>query len=230
MEENKQHVNEDIYSKVLRAGRRTYFFDVRSTKAGDYYLTISESKKFTNDDGTFYFKKHKIYPQIWKTAFSPNGGNNNDKINIAIKEILPLVKKTRELGCKLGLYNHGGWGGEPENLVSVCKILRENYNAKHVGIVYNFHHGHNHINDFSKSLKLMTPYLICINLNGMNTGAKPKILSIGKGKHDTEMIRTLKESNYNGPIGIIDHRSDIDTKIALKSNLSGLKEILTKIK
>ena len=59
MEENKQHVNEDIYSKVLRAGRRTYFFDVRSTKAGDYYLTISESKKFTNEDGTFYFKKHK---------------------------------------------------------------------------------------------------------------------------------------------------------------------------
>ena len=62
MEESKQHLNEDIFSKVVRAGRRTYFFDVRSTKAGDYYLTISESKKFTNDDGTFYFKKHKIYP------------------------------------------------------------------------------------------------------------------------------------------------------------------------
>ena len=61
MEESKQHVNEDIFSKVVWAGRRTYFFDVRSTKAGDYYLTISESKKFTNDDGTFYFKKHKIY-------------------------------------------------------------------------------------------------------------------------------------------------------------------------
>ena len=43
---------EEIFSKVLRAGRRTYFFDVRSTKAGDYYLTITESKKFTNDDGS----------------------------------------------------------------------------------------------------------------------------------------------------------------------------------
>ena len=67
MEENKQYANEDIYSKVLRAGRRTYFFDVRSTKAGDYYLTISESKKFTNEDGTFYFKKHKIY--LYKEDF-----------------------------------------------------------------------------------------------------------------------------------------------------------------
>ena len=67
MEESKQHVNEDIFSKVVRAGRRTYFFDVRSTKAGDYYLTISESKKFTNDDGTFYFKKHKLY--LYKEDF-----------------------------------------------------------------------------------------------------------------------------------------------------------------
>ena len=67
MEENNYNVNEDIFSKVLRAGRRTYFFEVRSTKAGDYYLTISESKKFTNEDGTFYFKKHKIY--LYKEDF-----------------------------------------------------------------------------------------------------------------------------------------------------------------
>lgn len=59
---------EEIYSKVLRAGRRTYFFDVRSTKADDYYLTITESKKFTNDDGSFHYKKHKIY--LYKEDFS----------------------------------------------------------------------------------------------------------------------------------------------------------------
>lgn len=59
---------EEIYSKVLRAGRRTYFFDVRSTKADDYYLTITESKKFTNDDGSFHYKKHKIY--LYKEDFT----------------------------------------------------------------------------------------------------------------------------------------------------------------
>ena len=58
---------EEIYSKVMRAGRRTYFFDVRETKAGDYYLTITESKKFTNDDGSFHYKKHKIY--LYKEDF-----------------------------------------------------------------------------------------------------------------------------------------------------------------
>ncbi|WP_213520436.1 PUR family DNA/RNA-binding protein [Nonlabens sp.] len=62
---------EEIFSKVVRAGRRTYFFDVRATKAEDYYLTITESKKFTNEDGSFYFKKHKIY--LYKEDFQEFG-------------------------------------------------------------------------------------------------------------------------------------------------------------
>ena len=67
MSGNEMLEKEEIFSKVLRAGRRTYFFDVRSTKAGDYYLTITESKKFTNDDGSFHYKKHKIY--LYKEDF-----------------------------------------------------------------------------------------------------------------------------------------------------------------
>ena len=67
MSNNEIKGNDEIFSKVLRAGRRTYFFDVRSTRAGDYYLTITESKKFTNDDGSFHYKKHKIY--LYKEDF-----------------------------------------------------------------------------------------------------------------------------------------------------------------
>ncbi|MBT8252477.1 MAG: PUR family DNA/RNA-binding protein [Flavobacteriaceae bacterium] len=68
MSNNDMLEKEEIHSKVLRAGRRTYFFDVRATKAGDYYLTITESKKFTNEDGSFYYKKHKIY--LYKEDFT----------------------------------------------------------------------------------------------------------------------------------------------------------------
>jgi hypothetical protein len=68
MSNNEMMEKEEIFSKVLRAGRRTYFFDVRATKAGDYYLTITESKKFTNEDGSFFYKKHKIY--LYKEDFS----------------------------------------------------------------------------------------------------------------------------------------------------------------
>ena len=68
MRENDLLEKEEIFSKVLRAGRRTYFFDVRATKADDYYVTITESKKFTEEDGSFHFKKHKIY--LYKEDFA----------------------------------------------------------------------------------------------------------------------------------------------------------------
>ncbi len=67
MREHDMLEKDEIFSKVLRAGRRTYFFDVRATKADDYYITITESKKFTEDDGSFHFKKHKIY--LYKEDF-----------------------------------------------------------------------------------------------------------------------------------------------------------------
>ena len=68
MRENDMLEKEEIFSKVVRAGRRTYFFDVRATKADDYYITITESKKFTEEDGSFHFKKHKIY--LYKEDFT----------------------------------------------------------------------------------------------------------------------------------------------------------------
>ena len=81
MENQNEYNAEEIFSKALRAGRRTYFFDVRETKAGDYYLTITESKKFTNEDGTFYYKKHKIY--LYKEDF--------DEFNNSLKETCDFI-------------------------------------------------------------------------------------------------------------------------------------------
>ncbi len=68
MEEKDFLEKDEIFSKVQRAGRRTYFFDVRATKSDDYYITITESKKFTEEDGSFHFKKHKIY--LYKEDFA----------------------------------------------------------------------------------------------------------------------------------------------------------------
>ncbi|MBC6998268.1 PUR family DNA/RNA-binding protein [Cytophaga sp. FL35] len=84
MSEKDAMDQEEIYSKVLRAGRRTYFFDVRSTKAGDYYLTITESKKFTHDDGSFHYKKHKIY--LYKEDFSAFRENVEEMMDYIISE------------------------------------------------------------------------------------------------------------------------------------------------
>lgn len=84
---------EEIFSKVLRAGRRTYFFDVRSTKAGDYYLTITESKKFTHEDGSFHYKKHKIY--LYKEDFDSFRENTIEMMDYIISEKGPEVISER---------------------------------------------------------------------------------------------------------------------------------------
>jgi hypothetical protein len=82
MSDNEHLEQEEIFSQVLRAGRRTYFFDVRATKAEDYYLTVTESKKFTHDDGSFHYKKHKIY--LYKEDFT----EFNEMLKIATDYIL----------------------------------------------------------------------------------------------------------------------------------------------
>lgn len=75
---------DEIYSKSLRAGRRTYFFDVRSTRADDFYLTITESKREFNEDGTPFYKKHKIY--LYKEDFQNFKDHLNEMVDYIIKE------------------------------------------------------------------------------------------------------------------------------------------------
>ncbi len=167
------------------------------------------------------FEKYDLHPQIWRTAGSPSEGTQEEKVEAAANAMEALAKRTGEIGCQLGLYNHGGWGGEPANLVAVCQRLREK-GHDHVGIVYNWHHGHDHIADWAEVLTLMQPYLLCLNLNGMNDGANPKILSLAQGQHERVMLETVLKSGYAGPIGILDHQNQLDSKEALQDNLDGL--------
>ncbi len=67
MEENKENGRVEIYSQRVRAGKRTYFFDVKATRSNDYYLTITESKRRYKEDGYFY-EKHKIF--LYKEDFN----------------------------------------------------------------------------------------------------------------------------------------------------------------
>jgi hypothetical protein len=67
IEEGVKTEREEIFSKSVRAGKRTYFFDVKTTRRNDYYLTLTESKKRFNRDGRFYFEKHKIF--LYKEDF-----------------------------------------------------------------------------------------------------------------------------------------------------------------
>ena len=74
---------EEIFSKAVRAGKRTYFFDVKATRKNDYYLTLTESKKRFEDDGRFYFEKHKIF--LYKEDF--------DKFSEGLEEAIAFIKE-----------------------------------------------------------------------------------------------------------------------------------------
>ncbi|WP_343485723.1 PUR family DNA/RNA-binding protein [Allomuricauda sp. d1] len=110
---------EEIYSKVLRAGRRTYFFDVRSTKAGDYYLTITESKKFTHDDGSFHYKKHKIY--LYKEDFHAFKDHMEEMMDYIIDEKgLEVISERHQKDFKKEEESKASENGSPaENFTDV---------------------------------------------------------------------------------------------------------------
>ena len=75
----------------------------------------------------------------------------------------------------------------------------------------------------------MQPYLLCLNLNGMNTGAQPKILALAGGEHELAMLQALVAGGYDGPVGILDHQPDLDAKAALRANLDGLEKLKRKL-
>lgn len=79
----------DLFSKPVRAGKRTYFFDVKSTKGNDYYLTITESKKRFGQDGKFFYEKHKIF--LYKEDFEKFVEGLNEAVT-HIKENAPITE------------------------------------------------------------------------------------------------------------------------------------------
>ncbi len=83
--EKKDREREEIYSKVVRAGKRTYFFDVKATRKNDYYLTITESKKRYDEDGHFHYEKHKVF--LYKEDF--------DKFAEGLEEIIGYIKQNQ---------------------------------------------------------------------------------------------------------------------------------------
>ena len=166
-------------------------------------------------------KRHKIKTQFW-VMMAGKGKDQAEMVEAAAGRIEGIARKAGPAGCTVALYNHGGWGGEPENQIAVIELLKTK-GIGNVGICYNLHHGHHRMKDFPAMLKNMLPYLWCLNLNGMKPGTM--ILPIGQGADDLGILKTIVQSGYRGPIGILNHR-DIDAEEGLKQNLEGLKSLL----
>ncbi len=166
-------------------------------------------------------KAHKVETELWVMLPQPDAKLAQDeKVKATAAFLGALAKKVGAQGCKIGVYNHGGWAGEPENMVAVVKACGE----KNVGIVYNLHHGHEHLAKFDEHLKAMKPHLYSISLNGMEKDGDKKgkkLLVICDGPEDRPVLKSIVASGYAGPFNILGHTDD-DVEDRLTDNLAGL--------
>ncbi len=175
-------------------------------------------------------KKHEIKTQLWVTmgggpAKTPE--EQAKKVKDHAKALRPIAEEAAKIGCTVALYNHGSWFGEPENQLAILDEL----NLPNVGIVYNLHHGHDHLARMPELLKKMKPRLFAFNLNGMIVEGErkgQKILPLGQGTEDLKLLKLLVESGWTGPVGILGHTSD-DAEERLRDNLDGLDWLLPQL-
>jgi hypothetical protein len=171
-------------------------------------------------------EKRRLKTELWLSlSFDKNFAAlaPEAKLDAAAQAVDRVARQAAALGCRTGLDNHGGWYGEPENQVAILDRLRR----QDTGIVYNFHHGHEHVARFPALLAAMKPYLMAVNINGMRQGTK--ILPVGDGDLELGMLRALVASGYSGPIGLLGHRAEIDAAEALRLNLDGLRKLLPRL-
>ncbi len=169
-------------------------------------------------------ERHKTKTQLWVTGggeLTKTAEEQTQRIKAEVDRLRPIAEAAGRIGCRVGLYNHGGWFGEPENQIQVIQAL----GSTNVGMIYNLHHGHAHLDRFENFLPKMIPYLYAINLNGMvkdgdQTGKK--ILHLGEGDQELRLLKAIRDSGWNGAVGILDHRPETDSEETLGRNLRGL--------
>ena len=176
-------------------------------------------------DAEIVFKnleKSGLKTQIW-VGFYPkyfDKLSDEDSLKESVNMIKYLSEKANKIGCKIALYNHGGWFGKPENQLRIINALPK----ENLGVVFNFHHAHDSLETYSESIKKLMPYLWSVSLNGMKSNG-PKIISIGKGALEKQMIQQLLDLKYRGTFNILGHVKGGDPEIILKENYAGLQNL-----
>ena len=247
--DNQNRAPEQRIEMLKNLGFKSYAYDWRAEHLPEMAKEINLARKneidinavwmwLDNNDtpGNLSVNNQKVLQAIEETGLKSqiwvsfpenyfNDLNEQQRLEKAVKLIGYVSDEAGKLDCTVGLYNHGGWFGRPENLVKICKQMP----GQEVGIIFNFHHAHDMINEFPELVKLMKPHLWAVNLNGMNPGG-PKILPVGSGEKEVEMLAVLKANGFTGPFGILGHVEDADVELILKKNLEGMEKVLEEIK
>lgn len=141
-----------------------------------------------------------------------------------------IVDVAARYGCKVALYNHGGWFGMPENQLAIIARLRE-VGVDDVGMVYNFSHARDEMHDDSKNFQAlwakMMPYVIAVNISGMRW--EGDIVYPSQGDSELEMMRVIENSGWHGPVGLIAEKGG-DAEITLRNYMIGLDWLAARLR
>jgi sugar phosphate isomerase/epimerase len=241
----KKRGPEDRAEMMEKLGIRRFAYDYRAEHVPTFDAEIAALKKRNIELTAWWFptslngearhiltvlKKNKVHPQLWVMGAGEPAANARDNDTQVEKEVLrlaPIVEAAAAINCKVALYNHGGWFGDPTNQIAIIKRIRK----PNLGIVYNFHHAHDQLDRFPHVLEQMKPHLLAINLNGMvDNGDKTgkKIMPIGQGTRDLELLRIIQKSGWRGPIGILNHTEE-DAELRLRDNIEGLEWLVAQL-
>lgn len=229
---------EERATMLERLGIKKFAYDWRAEHVSTFEEELAALKRHgieltalwfpttLDKDAKFFLgalKKHGIQTQLWVTGGGEPTKSPREQAARVIAEaerIRPIAEAAAKAGCSVALYNHGGWFGEPENQLAVIDAL----GLPNVGIVYNLHHGHDHLSRLPELLQLIKPKLMALNLNGMDRDGEKagrKIVVIGQGAEDRQVLKSIRQSGWSGPVGILNH-TDEDAETRLKANLEGL--------
>lgn len=241
----KKRGPEERAAMLAKLGFKHFAYDYRGEHVSTFDAEIEALKKHGVSLDAWWFpgslnneakyilavcKKHGVTPQLWVTG---GGGPTNTpeehaaRVKQEAARIRPIAEAAAAQGMKIGLYNHGGWFGEPENQLAIIAELK----LPNVGIVYNQHHGHHQLDRFAEFLPKIIPHLLVLNLNGMNAAGDQrgqKIMQLGQGELDLRLLKIIRASDYRGPIGILGHTQD-DAEARLADNLDGLNWLLPQL-
>ncbi|MFO0953007.1 MAG: TIM barrel protein [Isosphaeraceae bacterium] len=241
----KKRGPEERAAMLERLGLHRYAYDWRAEHLPQFEQELDAIKRHgieltavwfpttLDKDARFFLDtlaRHHIQTQLWVTgggAATKTPEEQSARVKAEAARVRPIAEAAAKAGCTVALYNHGGWFGEPENQVAVIKEL----NLSNVGIVYNLHHGHEHLDRFPELLRLMKPYLLALNLNGMvrdGDKAGKKILVLGQGDEDLKLLKIIRDSGWHGPVGVLNH-TDEDAETRLSANLKGLEALRAKL-
>ena len=172
-------------------------------------------------------KRHDIHPQLWVCGVrksTADASGDPARIDDEAARILPFAKDAAAIGSKVGLYNHREpWCEDQDHQIAVIERLRRD-GVTNVGIVFNFHHWRGPLAGFPALFKRMQPYLLAVNINGMpaDTGNYPNVRFVGTDASELTMLRVVQESGWQGSIGILHERPNLDAEESLAHSLSGL--------